>query len=477
MKTIGRNDPCSCGSGKKYKKCCMLKKEIANLGNFRYEKSLDARSSTVEKILKLADGKIGISQADVLSYLTDSPILSERDVDPYSGTEENAIIFQYLLNSLLIYAYPVDSSGIRLWEYCLSKYSARFSEEEVLFLQSLKNFTAGFFQAKEIDPGKYSITAEDIFTLKTYKIMDMGLSSKIKKNDILAGLLIPYDKDSYVLEGGSPIVIPPMKKGYIRDTAENLFLLSKSKLRGDINEKLSRFFKIQPITIYRIVLDHYYNILETPPPKIMTTDNEEIVFSETFYKLDNKQEVKAKLLLEKGFSVKEETGKETVISWLNKKEMIMGTAYLGSDKLRFETNSDERLEKWKSIIKKIPIEFIRTESTDLQTMMEEKSRNPVPEDRGSGKGAMDDIPEEVLRSIAINYWQKYYNEWADIKIPFLDNKTPREAMRTEEGKQKVIDLIDDYENKDAHYEENPAGGSIQKFFDADELRKRLGLLS
>lgn len=23
---IGRNDPCSCGSGKKYKNCCMLKK-------------------------------------------------------------------------------------------------------------------------------------------------------------------------------------------------------------------------------------------------------------------------------------------------------------------------------------------------------------------------------------------------------------------------------------------------------------------
>ena len=26
-KTVGRNEPCPCGSGKKYKKCCMLKKE------------------------------------------------------------------------------------------------------------------------------------------------------------------------------------------------------------------------------------------------------------------------------------------------------------------------------------------------------------------------------------------------------------------------------------------------------------------
>ncbi|HAO21754.1 MAG: hypothetical protein BWK80_28225 [Desulfobacteraceae bacterium IS3] len=24
---IGRNDPCPCGSGKKYKKCCLMKKQ------------------------------------------------------------------------------------------------------------------------------------------------------------------------------------------------------------------------------------------------------------------------------------------------------------------------------------------------------------------------------------------------------------------------------------------------------------------
>jgi preprotein translocase subunit SecA len=27
---VGRNDPCPCGSGKKYKKCCLLKEEAAD---------------------------------------------------------------------------------------------------------------------------------------------------------------------------------------------------------------------------------------------------------------------------------------------------------------------------------------------------------------------------------------------------------------------------------------------------------------
>jgi SEC-C motif len=33
MAAIGRNDPCTCGSGKKYKRCCALKAEKTPLGS------------------------------------------------------------------------------------------------------------------------------------------------------------------------------------------------------------------------------------------------------------------------------------------------------------------------------------------------------------------------------------------------------------------------------------------------------------
>ncbi|MCD4670896.1 MAG: hypothetical protein K8S14_10680 [Actinomycetia bacterium] len=49
---------------------------------------------------------------------------------------------------------------------------------------------------------------------------------------------------------------------------------------------------------------------------------------------------------------------------------------------------------------------------------------------------------------------------------FLDckiHKTPLEAIKTDAGKQKVIDLIDDYENKNTHLEQGPGGGNIQRF--------------
>jgi len=33
MAAIGRNEPCPCGSGKKYKKCCVLKEKKASLAS------------------------------------------------------------------------------------------------------------------------------------------------------------------------------------------------------------------------------------------------------------------------------------------------------------------------------------------------------------------------------------------------------------------------------------------------------------
>ncbi len=35
---IGRNDPCPCGSGKKYKKCCLTKTKVVSAEEFHYQR-------------------------------------------------------------------------------------------------------------------------------------------------------------------------------------------------------------------------------------------------------------------------------------------------------------------------------------------------------------------------------------------------------------------------------------------------------
>jgi len=64
---IGRNDPCSCGSGKKYKKCCLItngkknEEEIKNIGKLPLYKTLitDSKGSKVVMISReRSDGNI-----------------------------------------------------------------------------------------------------------------------------------------------------------------------------------------------------------------------------------------------------------------------------------------------------------------------------------------------------------------------------------------------------------------------------------
>jgi hypothetical protein len=132
MKIIGRNDPCPCGSGKKYKKCCQLKDETANFEIFRYEKYLSIRASAAEKMMNIAQNKIGITLADVLSFLTYSPIFNERKIDLFSYHEDEAILIQFITNSILMYAYPVGNlSNNLLWKHCLNEYRNKFNEEEI----------------------------------------------------------------------------------------------------------------------------------------------------------------------------------------------------------------------------------------------------------------------------------------------------------------------------------------------------------
>ena len=47
MATIGRNDPCPCGSGKKYKKCCEAKEQAAEFAALekRHAQALKAAES------------------------------------------------------------------------------------------------------------------------------------------------------------------------------------------------------------------------------------------------------------------------------------------------------------------------------------------------------------------------------------------------------------------------------------------------
>jgi hypothetical protein len=44
---------------------------------------------------------------------------------------------------------------------------------------------------------------------------------------------------------------------------------------------------------------------------------------------------------------------------------------------------------------------------------------------------------------------RHYADWVDAALPALDGQTPREAMRTREGRARVNVLLKDIENRES----------------------------
>jgi len=85
MSNIGRNDPCPCGSGKKYKKCCMLERAVGFGGQL-----------AVPKRVKQDDDFIPIEAVvDHGQPLLDETFFAENDVHELSAPR---LIYSCLLN-------------------------------------------------------------------------------------------------------------------------------------------------------------------------------------------------------------------------------------------------------------------------------------------------------------------------------------------------------------------------------------------
>ena len=546
MATIGRNDPCPCGSGKKYKNCCLTSSEALSIAKYKYDKYLEVRNEACAKVFEAGFEDLKIDSFGPSFYLLDNLLFEP----PESSQIRNADDFDNFLKDaaflFAIYGYPVhegklfepvtdensgstnkvkdtevdntegiDGFGFKLdffdivkkqaackeeiennylWKYCLVNFNNRFSDEEKKFLNSLKDSVPGFFKVTDINASQQEkeiagcpvSTFEDIFTGKRYKILDRLLSEGVVRHDIISGMLAPYNEvpgeELYVLEGSPPVLYPPRDKPLILELIKEYCRIYRKEYRQLFESKINypEIFKVFPVVLYLVAIHYFYHTISAPLPKLVNYDKEVIIFSRTSYKVKDREKVKQQLIAIKDIRLVEETKKKMVFDWTNEKDTILASIYLHDRDLILETNSLERLERWKKITKSVAIEFEKTDYIYPEEMQKKflKSAGKKQGKTSTGKKEKDDIPEEALKEFALKWWEDYYNEWVNTKIPLLGNITPLEAMKTAWGRKNVEALIEDYENSHLHDVKRGAGGAgnMQKYFDPDELRKRLKLI-
>jgi hypothetical protein len=206
------------------------------------------------------------------------------------------------------------------------------------------------------------------------------------------------------------------------------------------------------------------------PKKLVNTDGEAVVMTTDHFELEaaGHAEVRARLVRIEGVEHEEDgeagarftvfkQGNAMHAHWDN---TVLAHLTLGSDRLRLETNSVERADRLRA----------RLEAgcgALLRHRMREHA-DPLSSARSARESTpRSEPPPEALQALR-ELKARHYATWIDTPVPALGGRTPRQAARTQRGREQVDVILRSMENG-----EHRAGGGTP--FDFGPLRRGLGL--
>jgi hypothetical protein len=162
--------------------------------------------------------------------------------------------------------------------------------------------------------------------------------------------------------------------------------------------------------------------------------------------------------------------------------VLLGTMNIEEGKLIISVNSTKRAKRIRRLVEKrlgkeavyktTLIELIESEVERMWATAASGSSNPAEQwaqgTERSGIISLADLPPEVrakLEETARQHWIT----WVDLPVPALNNMTPREATKSEEGRELLESLLLDYERHNDDPNENFMRPDIR------ELRRKLGM--
>jgi len=206
---IGRNDPCPCGSGKKYKNCHLPIEEAARAEQLRLRRAVD---TLLPKVIDAArelpeaipaaltrywDGKYTPEQ---LSELDD---LEERGADRFLTW----YAFDYVQEDgrTLVERLASDPAGLEL------------AEEEARLLPAWADVRLRAYAVQEVQKGQ-SLRVSELVEGTIYDVADSAASRRMQVGEVLVGHLVPAGEQFFI--GGAVAHLTEDTRDKLRDFAE-----------------------------------------------------------------------------------------------------------------------------------------------------------------------------------------------------------------------------------------------------------------
>jgi hypothetical protein len=434
---IGRNDLCPCGSGKKYKRCC--------LGTIEAEHDLwasvqDAHKRVTEKLMLFA---VGAFREEMERAWEDFHF--DEPPEPFSPRSPHNPIFV----PFFWFSWTGNQKGGRpsagiVARTFLREYVGPLSDMERRLLEISLSEPVSFYEILTCRPGE-GFTVRDVMTMREMDVKEQSASQMVKPGDILYAQMSPMPDITTMAFCAMTIIPPGNKAEIVKFRAVMQRLLGKATLSP------------ADLVVHELGLRRTYLSLSrflTTPPKICNTDGDTFLQHTMTYEVGSAQvafDALAPLcythspeeLLEEAEFGPEGALAKVEITW-NKKgnrqhktwdNTTLGTLRIKGRSLVATVNSAERAARLRKeiAVRLGPAAVHKSTVTQTQDeMMREARQGPPVSER-------EKTPE--MEQVARDFVQKELEAWPKKKIPVLGGRTPMQAIKTPDGLEIVESLL------------------------------------
>jgi hypothetical protein len=451
----GRNDPCACGSGRKYKHCCLKSSEASDFA----WRQLRGAEGLVTVLLDLA---LDFGR-DFVEAALDEFFLWEGAPEDYLETQE----FSSFFVPWFVYEFVDDpqdpdrvdgAPDVSLAALYLRRHRDALSPVERVFLEAASTSPLSFYAVKRVVPG-LEIALHDVLTGADVVVREKSASQIVDAGALLFTRVITVDGVS-IMSGCAPLVIPPRWHHTVIDLRER-FARGKGRLLtpDDVRE-----IDIELRDLYFDIEDAVYN---PPMPELRNTDGDPIAPTTLTYRLRCSplsafDRLKAlaqpaggdvTFLLDD--AVMDEAGelRAVTVPWSKKGNRLhkdwdntnLGTIKIEGDQLEIFVNSERRAKRIEREIAKrlggdAALEHRSSES--IEQLLAARKQDPRAEIARAEDEQLAQQPE--VQAYMRQMTERHWDAWLDTRLPALGNRTPRQAARSADGRERLDALFAEF---------------------------------
>ena len=392
---VGRNDPCPCGSGAKFKRCCER-----------------TGGPLPDRIDALFD-KISMYMSRPLQRAELMPLIEARAGD---ASDQQRLIDA--ISDPVVFDVALFEDGW-LRDFLDDRGSLLPADERDL-AATWVGAPRSLYEIVAVEPGK-GFELLDLRSGDRATVRERAGSAQLKTGDALFARVIPDGVGFQLTTGVVPIPVQH-------------------------REALLAFLDTSPSAAE---ICGWMAALEAPPT-LATMEGEPTVFCTAEYAIDDPEQATAVL----GDRYEADPDGRVFVDWVEVggNRWGRGTLEVDGTRLRITTNAEARLDRFKAVVEEVVAgatlldESRRAAAELLAERQRDTSDDPAADEAPGGLVDVDAMPDEVRQAVE-SHLRSYERSWVDESIPMFGGLTPRQALEDPTRREQLLAFLDEMERE------------------------------